>query len=362
MNLFRWILVSLWVAPTLLSAEQRQASSGTFPIEGEIDFELGNDYVAHSDDPGGEINDLYFTMEPYVRFSPTEFLSIDALFIFESVQDPAEGEDPVFDDHGVFVEQLTLRLEQDRYAVFGGKFTPAFGIAWDEAPGIYGADFAEDYEMVERIGVGFSLLLVEDGRFGSHALEASSFFIDTSSLSGSMITSRGRTRLSDGGAGNTEDLSSFAITLGGEDLGGIDELFYHAAYRMQARGDLDVSGSKEEAWVLALGRSIDWNEDWRLTGLAEYAWFAHMDGEDADATYLTSSLLLSFRETWNLAASYTLRSMDEADNRINDSLFQLTAGYVFENGVSIKFGYLRTREDGVSSDTIGLLSTFTLAF
>lgn len=34
-----------------------------------------------------------------------------------------------------------------------GKLNPGFGIAWDKAPGIYGTDLAEDYEISERISV-----------------------------------------------------------------------------------------------------------------------------------------------------------------------------------------------------------------
>jgi hypothetical protein len=34
-----------------------------------------------------------------------------------------------------------------------GKLNPGFGVAWDKAPGIYGTDLAEDYEISERISV-----------------------------------------------------------------------------------------------------------------------------------------------------------------------------------------------------------------
>src|SRR3546814_21075551 len=90
-------------------------------------------------------------------------------------------------------------------------------MAWDVAPGIWGTDLAEDYELAEQIGVAGDLRFGGEG-VGKHALTLGTFFADTTFLSRSAFTDRGRTRLSDGGAGNPEDFSPFPVALEGTAL------------------------------------------------------------------------------------------------------------------------------------------------
>ena len=59
-------------------------------------------------------------------------------------------------------------------------------------------DFAEDYELAERLGGGVEIALPDIG-FGQHSLTATVFLADTSVLSESIFVNRGRTRLASGG-------------------------------------------------------------------------------------------------------------------------------------------------------------------
>ena len=103
--------------------------------------------------------------------------SVRSLFVVEPVEDPAG--DRFFGDHGLYAEELYAQYERGPVRVFGGKFDAAFGKAWDEAPGIYGVDFAEDYELVERVGFGAEISQ-EGTPFGKLALTAALFQADTS--------------------------------------------------------------------------------------------------------------------------------------------------------------------------------------
>ena len=159
-----------------------------------------------------------------------------------------------FDREGVFVEELKLNyqhsIEDHSVQIFIGKFNPAFGTAWD-ARGIWGEDFAEDYEITEKLGVGGAFTL-QTASLGIHTVSASSFFSDTSALSQSIISTRGRTNKRDGGAANTEDLSSYAIALDGEQLGGITGLNYHFAYRHLKRGDANIGADDESGYAVTI--------------------------------------------------------------------------------------------------------------
>ncbi|MEM7214103.1 MAG: hypothetical protein AAF423_01070, partial [Pseudomonadota bacterium] len=119
-------------------------------IEGEFIWELQNDYTFDSDDPDAELNDTFAYLELAVSFILNETFQINAAIIAEPVQDPGPGQDRFFDDHGIFVEVLEAQINlSDDTNIVAGKIGPGFGTAWDVTPGIYGVDFAEDYELSE---------------------------------------------------------------------------------------------------------------------------------------------------------------------------------------------------------------------
>ncbi|MFQ5466945.1 MAG: hypothetical protein ACE5DS_02310, partial [Kiloniellaceae bacterium] len=184
-------------------------------VTGEVVFEVQNDWTYDSEDPNNELNDLFTTTEPDINFYATDGIYLNAHLTLEPVLDPEPRDDRFFEDHGLFVEALSLNLERGRFHVFGGKFGPNFSIAFDAAPGIYGTDISEDdIEISEQLGVGGDVLFGSE-RVGTHALSASVFFADTTALSESAFENRGRVNVRDGGPSNTGDLSSFAVGLDG---------------------------------------------------------------------------------------------------------------------------------------------------
>ncbi len=112
----------------------------------------------------------------------------------DNLREAPEPGEAYFEDIGVFVETLGLAYQFGAVTLFGGKFNPTFGIAWDVAPGIYGADLADDYELTERIGGGGAVTL-GGGDFGRHTLTGQVFFLDTSVLSQSWGTESGFNRI-----------------------------------------------------------------------------------------------------------------------------------------------------------------------
>jgi hypothetical protein len=346
----------LFTATLAMAAEDKKEEQHW--ITGSVSFELENDATVNSEDPNGEINDLFATIEPSVTVHFTPAFSLTALGVFEPVRDPDPGDDRYLDGHGLYLEELHLDYETERFSLIGGKFAPNFGKAWDEAPGVFGTDIAEDYELAERIGFGGGVNFGSEA-MGKHTLSASLFFLDTSPLSDATITSRPRNFKSDGGPSNTETPESFAVALDGA-LPAPAGLTYHLAFVNQAEGEGDTADERGLAVALSRGfktRSVE------ITPLVEYVHLWNADAvEDQSRDYITIALGLGW-QSWNAAAVYTRRDSDFVGSEdMNDSLFQLSAGYEFPFGMTLDLGWRVLVEENITSHTIGTLLTYNLDF
>ncbi|MGH1399410.1 MAG: hypothetical protein ACRBCT_09370 [Alphaproteobacteria bacterium] len=331
-------------------------------ISGEVVMELQNEYTADSDDATtDEYNNLFFRTEvaPTVRINENFF--IDGVAVFEPIQDRDPSDDNFFDNEGAFVEELKLNYENGNWAAWAGKFNPGFGIAWDFGRGIWSEDFAEDYEITEKIGVGAGYTFDTNG-FGAHTLAAHTFFADTTFLSRSVVTSRGETDKSDGGVSNTEDFSSFVVSLEGEDLAGVENLYYKLAYRNQSEGDADVGTDNETGVAVTLGHVVPVSDRVSLDGLVEYVDINNFEGGSADNTYFTASLVTTIDDAWNVTAGYTARDIDDAGADADDYLFQLSGGYDFGQGTTAELGWRSSEEAGSDTDIVGGLIRHVFEF
>lgn len=344
------VALSLLLAwPGALSAEDE-----VFPrLEIGVDIEIQNDGNFASDDSANELNDLYTTTEPAVGLFILPGLSIQSGLVFEPVVDPDPGDDRFFEQHGLYVEQLYMLFEQPAFALFGGKFNPGFGISWDAAPGIYGTEVAEDsYEQTERVGFGGALIFGGEGiggeGFGEHSLAAQTFFADTSVLSESLGKNRGRTRLSSGGPANSEDLSSFSVTLDGlfPDLPGAPG--YHLGFIRNEGGRGDPED--EYGFAAALFGEIDLDEEIALAPLVEVVHLENAGATGDDQQVVTGGATLTYGP-WNLALSHSSLFGDGDD--VDRS--QVSVGYSFDFGLNVDLGYKRDETGGVETHTVGLL-------
>jgi len=339
-------------------------------LDVEVDVEIEYDGAIESDDP--ETHEVFTLTEPAITFTALPGLTFEAGLVLEPVEDLMPGEDRFFGDHGFYVEQLLVRYEQDEFSVFGGKFNPTFGVAWDIAPGIFGTEIGEDfYEQVERIGFGGSLTFGGDGiggpGFGTHRLTGQTYFADTSFLSESAITNRGDVDLSDGGPANTESLESFSITLDGTDfIDGPGSVSYSLGLVRNAEG---VTETEDEVGIsAALYGSFEIDEHTAIEPLIEFVHFDGAEGVDQDRDILTAGGALLY-DQWNLALVYSGAWSDPNAIGIEDvdvTLFQATAGYSFDFGLDVDAGYKYIDEevDGVStvSHFVGVLLHYAFGF
>ena len=100
-----------------------------------------------------------------------------------------------------------------------GKIHPQFGLAGDVTPGLHGTDVAEKYELKERDGGNVAYRLDILGI--EHEVNVSAFMVDRTLLHRfRVLTSRGLSKIDDGGAGNSDGISSVAMSLDGCLTGG----------------------------------------------------------------------------------------------------------------------------------------------
>jgi len=339
-----------------------QASESYPAISGEVVIEIQNDRAYHAQNRDNELNDLFATIEPAIGIAFSETFSIQSSLVFEPVEDPEPHKAREFDRQGLFVEELYAVWESGALALRAGKLNPRFGKAWDAAPGLYGVDFAEDYEITERIGGGASYDLGSDTA-GSHVLSLEAFFADTSHLTRAVVRGRSRVRRSDGGPSNTGRLNSYSLTLEGEAIPALPGLTYNLGWVYQAA----ASGERPERdYVAGLTYALPISDSFELEFLTEYALQDNAFGEsDRSRRYLTTSTAASY-EDLVLALSYTLRDENIRGARDNnDFLFQASVGYfreIFLGEAGFEIGYKLTREENQKIGTAGLRASWVFAF
>ncbi|MEM9123033.1 MAG: hypothetical protein AAGB03_06890 [Pseudomonadota bacterium] len=330
----------------------------------EIPIEIESDTVFDSDDDDAEFTDTYATIEPEIVLSFNEIVSLNAGLVFEPVEggeDPDPGEDIFFENHGLYAEQLFLEIAPGDFSLIAGKYNPSFGVAWDLAPGIYGVDFAEDYELTERIGLAGSVSFGGEAS-GEHTLTVSSFFADTTGLTESLFQDRPTVDKDDGGPSNTEDLSSFAVTLIGEDVPFLGGFGYALSFATQDQGETAADTDDETGFAVALFGGLDLTESLSVEPVIEYASFDGFGGTDTDADYITAGLAF-LTGPWNLSLAYTDRSIEEnGGSDFDDTLFAASAGYEFESGLTFDLGYKLEDAEDVESQVFGVLFTYTVGY
>lgn len=362
MSLIRISATGLVIAGFMIALGQRaHAEESSYPsYSGEISIEIESDLTYESDNEDAELNDLFAVVEPAFSVHFTEAFSVNTSLVVEPVRDPGPSEDRNFEDEGLFVQELYFLYGADSWSAFAGKFNPAFGVAWDITPGVFGTGFAEDYELTERIGAGGSLSY-DAGKNGVHALTGSTFFLDTTFLSDSAFTSRGETDDDDGGVSNTEDFSSFAFALDGGDILAVPGVAYHVGFSRQGQGEGDAED--EMSFAAAVYGTFEVSDELAIEPVAEFVRQTNAEGTKNDRDYFTVGAAL-LHGPWNLSLAWTARETDVVDNAndISNSRYQASIGYAFDSGLSFDVGYVFTEEEDVDSNTVGALLAYGFEF
>ena len=290
-----------------------------------------------------------------------------ASVISEQVIDADPGANQIFNGLGTYVDVLQAQYDFENVSIWGGKIHPAFGRAWDVTPGLHGTDLAEAYDLAERIGGGAGFSFEAAGL--ANNLQASAFTVDRTVLSESLFNNRGRTSLSDGGAGNTSGVSSFAVSLDGCSGAETDSCYdegdfgYQLAARYQKGGE--GSDGNELGLLGSINKSFSLADETKLRLFTEAAWFKNFDGTADDALIVTGSGALEMGPMAYSLAYSQQRNLVAGGADTTEHLFDATAMYDLGESVSLAgeqwsvgAGYSSASADGENTQTVGLkLST-----
>ncbi len=262
-------------------------------------------------------------------------------------------------DEGLVVEQLKGQFENEDARFFFGKFNPAFGSAFrkEKRIGVFTTDFTKDYELREKIGAGFTALLEHS------EITVDAFFNDTSSLSNTAINKRGRQNKRVGLAGDTSNPTSYTVSIEGQDLFGVRDLFYNAGYR-----NLDVNEvagrDNETGFVGGLEYLIPLGVKTSLIPFIEIASIKNLSGEiDRNATYSTVALVGKYSR-WTVSVSNVIRNIRQKNliGNKKDHQVQYSIGYKFHNNIVVDVSRADIKEDGNNASLIGVIVSYVYNF
>jgi hypothetical protein len=267
--------------------------------------------------------------------------------VLEPVVDPVG--DGAFEGEDAFIETLSLQYAGEAFTVYGGKINPVFGAAADIAPGLYGVEVGEAYQITEALGIGGDISLASLMNLdGEHILSAALFTADRTFLSGSLGGLREELDLADGGLANTEDLTSVTVSLDGVLANGVG---YSLGHRQLAG---DTPGEAEET-ATVFGVNHVWPEDsgLDLSLMVELAASHNADGVDgANRDFYTAGGTLGLGD-WFVNAIASGWNENAAAGDLDVRKLELSVGCALAEALVLEVGIQDVREAGASSTVIG---------
>jgi hypothetical protein len=280
--------------------------------------------------------------------------------------DEGRGGNRYFEDHVLIFEELQVVYAPGAWAFFAGKFNPDSGLDQHTVPGYYGYEIVEEYSILGRMGAGASYRFDTD-HFGSHYVRASGFFRDTTFLNQTLINgSEEPDDQNDGGIANTEDFSSWAISLSGDRLlytaigDTIHDVDYVLAYAHQAAGyGADEDHTAEERIAVGGVYTATLTEDLQLRTVGE---FKHIRNNGThkgeDLSIYTAGVGTTYRG-WELGGSYSLLDSNEDEDGHH---IQASLGYVWPNGLGVHAGWKSVEEEGDEQKSVGLMVSYHMVY
>ncbi|MEM7794995.1 MAG: hypothetical protein AAF579_11175 [Cyanobacteria bacterium P01_C01_bin.118] len=333
-------------------AQEEVTSAEAYPrIGGNVLFRFAYDGDYDAEAPRTESNDLFLEMIASPEFQLTRKFSINAEIRIENAGPPTE--DRYFEDETLFVRKLFLNYDvNDRLSLQAGKFTPTFAFASLVTPGMYGNSYNREIELIERIGFGAEYTF-DAGTSGQHTLSASTFFDDTSFLSDSLDLGgrRGRNRLADGGASNTDSLESFTVALEGNKINRLPGFTYRLAYIHEAAGEGDVAD--ENGFLVAAMQSLQLGDGQSLTLIGEIAPLWNFEGTADNIIYASAGVVYQ-TNPWTVTLSGTGRWRDLASGgTFDDYSVQTAVGYDLGRGTTAEIAHEFSRDQNANGSQIG---------
>jgi hypothetical protein len=305
----------------------------------------------HADD--ADIAALTLEYGLAVEFAPG--WTVQSSAVFEPVEEVAG--DSWFEGEGAYLEGVSLNYGDERIGLTVGKFNPVFGAAAALAPGLYGADVGEGYELTERLGLGGEVNLSRvlfPAIGGDHVLSGAWFTADRTVFSQSLGAERPRVRLSDGGVGNTEGLESASVSMDGLYQSGFA---YTLGWRRLPAG---LPGEADETGVVAgLSHSGLALGEVGFDLLAEAARFTNASGFDGEDRTDYTLAATARRNGWHVSAVVSGAEFGGGAAVGDVSRAELMAGRDLGSGFTLDLGVMAIEDSGDDSTVGGVRLAWT---
>lgn len=370
-NFFWQFLAAFLLFSSTLHAEKPKS----FPnISGNVLFQVQGDRVLSTDKTGVSANNAFVYIEPNLALNFNRNWSIKTDWRLQP-NDVLTTRDPVYperyrtflqtgrglnvDDMGLIVEELKLQFENEDMRMFIGKFDPTFGTAWrkEKRIGVFAAQMTEDYNLREKLGAGVSGLL-EDSK-----ITFNTFYNDTTGLSKSAINDRGRAQRKTGLAGSTDTISSYSVSMDGQNLFGNENWYYNVGYR--SLGVDDVGGrAREDGYVIGTEYLKKVGYETSLIPFAELVKIDNFTGEKGRDAYYSTFALIGKYSAWTASVSHITRNIKQPQRgtNVSDRLLQLSIGYKFTDNLTIDVSRATLKENGYKGELIGVTMSYIYKF
>jgi hypothetical protein len=344
--------------PVPAAEEKADPGLPLISIEGDAELQMDAGLGKH------RTTAIYATVEPEITVNLSDTFHLFGHFVLEPVNDPVEGKANYFHDQGLYAEELYAALTVGPVQFEAGKIDPVFGVATDDAPGIYGSDFAGNYDFKGALGLAANLTLAENTiGTGDEAVtvkqmvHASLFTADPSVLSRSLLTDRGVYRWQDNSVGNTDLPESFALAYVYSTMNTDDEVAGPTA-RIALRRLAAHEANVPDEWdmLAAAQTAIDLGDERTLRPIAELAYFVHEGGGKKNAGAAT--LGLEFQQgDWITSATAATHDRFGGPGPA-DYMLTASIGRIFKTETTGEFrvdaAYSNERVDNATTNVIGL--------
>lgn len=339
----------------LIAAFPLRAEDSYPRVSGEFVLYLEDDLMTAAPTPGEEVNDVTATGYLYSELHLSPRWQVRNEIKYDVVSTAAR--DRILGGHAAWVRQLNVAYSAPGWSLYAGKFSPAFGFAFDYAPGLYGTYFAEDYRITERLGFGGSIDLAPD----NHTLGLATYSTDTTFLSevvgarktldDPLVYRPRRIKRDQGGAGNAAFPASWIATLSGEE----SALRYHLAVTYQKPGRDGVAhelGGAATVWL-----TPDLGPRQVLQFIGEVVHFENYNGGAADRTLATGTIRYELVGI-TAALAATTRNIHQPGPNTFEHIVSTAVGYRLTDDILFEVGWRRSREGGGVYKTVGALLTY----
>jgi hypothetical protein len=379
-------LPALLVAGPAVAEDTEIAPGITF--SGNLQIEMSLDVLGRRRDRRAHAN-AYTQSELDLALNLPGGFSVNGVFKLEPTGRDRGAADRGFADQAGWVDALNLTWTQGPLQLFGGKIHPRFGFAWDRAPGLYGADIAEGYELSEKLGYGAQLswsdLAGLTESIGQHDIRFEMFQADRSALSSSAFSPRyqatdpqsggmrwlWRNRRATGGPDNTTGTGNFVASAQGTGVPApVGTLDYTLGYSSRRAGDDSVAaGTAATERGTVAGLAWEFALPLRITATPLVEWVRLQDAggvRDARRDVVTAGLALA-RAPFTTAYAYAWQrdtgpTPSRATEHSASITYDLGDAAPWLNGFQWSLGWRRLREEGVAANDYGTQLVYAVAF